>query len=39
MTPERRAIVGITDGLVRMSVGIESIDELIDDLSQALDSI
>ena len=28
---------GITDGLVRLSVGIEDSDDLIDDLSQALD--
>ena len=27
---------GITDGLIRMSVGIENIEDLIDDLEQAL---
>ncbi len=30
---------GITDGLIRMSVGIESDSDLISDISQALDSI
>ncbi len=34
--PERRAAIGITDGLVRVSVGIEDVDDLTDDLAQAL---
>jgi len=34
--PERRAALGITDGLLRVSVGIEDIADLIDDLAQAL---
>lgn len=34
--PERRAALGITDGLIRISVGIEDIDDLLDDLRQAL---
>ncbi|MBP7778639.1 MAG: PLP-dependent transferase [Acidobacteria bacterium] len=33
---ERRARLGITGGLLRVSVGIEDIDDLIDDLTQAL---
>ncbi len=33
---ERRAELGITEGLVRISVGLEDIEDLIDDLSQAL---
>jgi cystathionine gamma-lyase len=33
---ENRRKLGIEDGLVRLSVGIESADDLIDDLSQAL---
>jgi cystathionine beta-lyase/cystathionine gamma-synthase len=33
-----RAQRGITDGLVRLSVGIEGINDLISDLSQALDA-
>jgi cystathionine beta-lyase/cystathionine gamma-synthase len=34
--PERRAAIGITDSLIRISVGIEDVDDLIDDLRQAL---
>jgi cystathionine gamma-lyase / homocysteine desulfhydrase len=33
---ERRAELGITDGLVRISAGIEDVDDLIEDLSSAL---
>lgn len=33
---ERRAELGITDGLVRISVGIEDIEDLLEDLTQAL---
>ena len=35
--PERRAAIGLTDGLVRISVGIEDVDDLIADLKQALE--
>src|ERR687885_668677 len=34
--PETRARLGITDGLVRISVGIEDTDDIIEDLDQAL---
>jgi len=34
--PEKRAAVGIDDGLVRISVGVEDIRDLIADLDQAL---
>lgn len=34
--PERRAELGIDDGLVRLSVGVEDGDDLIADLAQAL---
>ena len=34
--PERRRELGISDGLVRLSVGIEHVDDLIADLAQAL---
>jgi len=34
--PEERRAIGITDGLVRLSVGIESAPDLISDLDQAL---
>ncbi|MEI4770405.1 bifunctional cystathionine gamma-lyase/homocysteine desulfhydrase [Psychrobacillus sp. FJAT-51614] len=33
---ERRQELGITDGLVRISVGIEDVEDLIEDLTQAL---
>lgn len=33
---ERRAELGITDGLIRISVGIEDAEDLIEDLKQAL---
>ncbi|HTZ88767.1 MAG TPA: PLP-dependent aspartate aminotransferase family protein [Alloacidobacterium sp.] len=36
---EARAQLGITDGLVRVSVGIEDVDDLIADLDQALSAI
>jgi cystathionine beta-lyase/cystathionine gamma-synthase len=34
--PEERTALGISDGLVRMSVGIESIEDLIDDFRRAI---
>jgi cystathionine gamma-lyase/cystathionine beta-lyase/cystathionine gamma-lyase/homocysteine desulfhydrase len=37
--PERRQQIGITDDLVRVSVGIEDIADLTEDLSQALDHL
>ena len=36
---ERRAAIGITDGLVRISAGIEDVDDLKADLAQALDAV
>jgi len=33
---ERRSAMGVTDGLVRLSVGIEDVADLLDDLEQAL---
>jgi len=36
--PEQRAAAGITDGLVRLSVGLENPDDIIADLEQALDA-
>ena len=33
---ETRDKIGITDGLIRLSVGIESVEDLIDDIHQAL---
>ncbi|HWH59286.1 MAG TPA: PLP-dependent aspartate aminotransferase family protein, partial [Terriglobales bacterium] len=37
--PDGRAKLGITDGLVRISVGIENVDDLLEDLDQALGAI
>ena len=37
--PEERLRIGITDGLVRISVGMEDAEDLIEDLVQALDRI
>lgn len=39
MSAEERAKAGITDGLVRLSVGLEDAEDLIDDLAQALEQI
>ena len=33
---ERRERMGVTDGLVRLSVGVEDADDLIEDLARAL---
>jgi cystathionine beta-lyase/cystathionine gamma-synthase len=39
MAREDRVKAGIRDGLVRMSVGLEATDEILDDLLQALESV
>jgi O-acetylhomoserine (thiol)-lyase len=39
MGPARRAEMGISDGLIRLSVGIEDIADLIDDFARALKSV
>jgi len=36
MTQEERDEAGIDDGLIRLSVGLEDVDDLIADLDQAL---
>jgi cystathionine beta-lyase/cystathionine gamma-synthase len=33
---EKRAILGITDNLIRLSIGLESTDDLILDIQEAL---
>ena len=38
-TPEERALSGISDGLVRLSIGLEHPDDIINDLKQALDKL
>jgi O-succinylhomoserine sulfhydrylase len=36
LTPEARAAAGITDGVIRVSVGLEDVQDLLADLDQAL---
>ena len=36
LPPDERQALGITDDLIRLSVGIEHVDDIIDDLDQAL---
>jgi methionine-gamma-lyase len=38
-TPEERAAHGISDGLVRLSVGLEDLDDILDDLKQAVPNV
>ncbi|MCI0426254.1 MAG: PLP-dependent aspartate aminotransferase family protein [Actinobacteria bacterium] len=37
--PKERAAAGITDGLIRLSVGLEDVEDLIDDLDRALERV
>lgn len=37
--PEERRRIGVTDGLVRISVGIEDLEDIIEDLKQALSKV
>ena len=39
MSPEDRHALGITDGLIRMSVGIEATEDIIEDLKHALAAV
>jgi methionine-gamma-lyase len=39
LTPQQRASAGIAEGLVRLSVGIEDVADLIADLRQALEKL
>jgi cystathionine beta-lyase/cystathionine gamma-synthase len=39
MAPAERERVGITDGLVRLSVGLEDVEDLVADLREALDNL
>lgn len=38
-TPEERALSGISEGLVRLSIGLEDAGDIIDDLKQGLDKL
>ncbi len=39
LSPEDRRKLGITDGLIRLSVGIEATEDILDDFQHALDSV
>lgn len=39
VSPEHRAKMGVTDQLIRLSIGIENVDDLIADLDQALTNV
>jgi O-succinylhomoserine sulfhydrylase len=36
LTPEARATLGITDGMLRLSVGLEDVEDLLEDLAEGL---
>lgn len=39
LNPQELAKAGVSEGMVRLSVGIEHIDDLLEDLNQALDAV
>jgi cystathionine gamma-synthase len=39
VSPEARARLGITDGFIRLSIGIEDIEDLVTDLQQGFNSL
>ncbi len=39
MSPEERDRIGITDGTLRISVGLEAVDDLLEDMENALDRL
>ena len=39
LTPEARAEAGVNDGLIRLSVGLEDVEDIIKDLARGLDSL
>lgn len=39
LTPEARAAAGVTDGMLRIGVGLEDVEDVCDDLAQALKKI
>lgn len=39
MTPEQRVEAGVNDGLIRLSVGLENVNDIIKDLGRGLDSL
>ena len=39
LSPAAREAMGVTDGLIRISTGIEDVDDILEDLSQALSKV
>ena len=39
MTVELRQTLGISDNMVRLSIGLEAVEDLLDDLAQSLAAI
>lgn len=39
LTPEARAAGGVKDGLIRLSVGLEDAEDIINDLKRGLDTL
>lgn len=39
LTPEQRAAIGVTGGAVRLSVGLEDVEDLLEDVTQALGAV
>jgi O-succinylhomoserine sulfhydrylase len=39
VSPEARADMGVTEGMIRINIGLEDPDDLIEDLDQALDKV
>ena len=39
LTPEQRAAAGAGDDVIRLSIGIETVDDVINDLDRALNSL
>ncbi|HEY1630589.1 MAG TPA: O-succinylhomoserine sulfhydrylase [Rhizomicrobium sp.] len=39
LSPDARAGLGVTDGMLRLSVGLEDVDDLRDDIAQALKAV
>ncbi|MEO9961850.1 MAG: PLP-dependent transferase, partial [Nisaea sp.] len=39
LTPEARTELGISDGLLRLSIGLEDVDDLLEDIEAALAAV
>jgi methionine-gamma-lyase len=39
LSPEQHALSGLAEGTVRLSIGLEDIDDLLADVKQALDAL